>query len=151
FPVATLVRTSFAPGKGATDIAGWSLVHYRTFFGDPFYLGVVGETLLYGAIVTVATAILGFPVAYALARAGAKSRRFLLSIPLLPLTLSLIVNVFGWIVILGRAGLVNNLLLSLGLIERPLRLLFTQGAVLFVIGHTFFPFQVLSMLSVISQ
>ena len=151
FPVISLVRTSFGTGHGPGAATGWTMDHYQQFFGDPLYLKVLLETLLYGVIVSLSCAVIGFPMAYALARGSARSRRIGLSILLLPLMLSFIVSIFGWIVILGRGGLVNNLLLSLGVTEQPLRLLYTRGAVLFVLGYTFFPFMVLSILSVISQ
>jgi putative spermidine/putrescine transport system permease protein len=70
---------------------------------------------------------------------------------ILPLTLSLVVNVFGWLVILGGSGLANRTLLALGVIDAPLRLLFNRAAVLAVLAHTFLPFQVLSIMSVIAQ
>jgi putative spermidine/putrescine transport system permease protein len=65
--------------------------------------------------------------------------------------LSFIVSIFGWIVILSRGGLMNTVLLALGLVDQPLRLLYSETAVLFVLGYTFFPFQVLSILGVITQ
>lgn len=151
FPVISLVRTSFGIGHGPGVATGWTVEHYQQFFADPLYLSVVVETLIYGVIVSLGCAVIGFPMAYALARGSARSRRIGLSILLLPLMLSFIVSIFGWIVILGRGGPVNNLLLFLGVIEQPLRLLYTREAVLFVLGYTFFPFMVLSMLSVISQ
>lgn len=151
FPIASLIRTSFATGNGTNAFNGWTLAHYGQFFHDAFYLQVVARTLLYGVIVTVATALVGFPLAYALARAAPRDRRLGLSILMLPLMLSFIVSIFGWIVILSRGGLMNTVLIALGLIDQPLRLLYSETAVLFVLGYTFFPFQVLSILGVITQ
>jgi putative spermidine/putrescine transport system permease protein len=81
----------------------------------------------------------------------ARARRWRLALIILPLTLSLVVNVFAWLVILGGSGLVNELLLVTGLVHAPLRLLFNRGAVLVVLVHTFLPFQILSIMSVIAQ
>lgn len=151
FPIISLVRTSFATGSGTNAFHGWTLAHYGEFFRDPLYVQVVAETLLYGVIVTLGTAILAFPVAYALARDTPRGRRVGLSILMLPLMLSFIVSIFGWIVILSRGGLLNSVLIGLRIIDEPLRLLYTRSAVLFVLGYTFFPFQVLSILSVVTQ
>jgi putative spermidine/putrescine transport system permease protein len=151
FPIFSLVRTSFATGSGTNSFRGWTLVHYGDFFRDPLYLQVVAQTLWYGVIVTVGTAIVAFPLAYALARATPRRRRIGLSILMLPLMLSFIVSIFGWIVILGRGGLLNSVLMALHLIDEPLRILYTRNAVLFVLGYTFFPFQVLSILGVVTQ
>jgi putative spermidine/putrescine transport system permease protein len=150
-PVLILVRVSFSAGDQPFDVVGWSLRHYAKFFGDPFYLGVLAETLLYGLVVAVITLVVGFPVGYSLARMPAAARRWRIALIILPLTLSLVVNVFGWLVILGGEGLVNRALLATGLSDEPLRLLFNRGAVLLVLAHTFLPFQILSVMSVIAQ
>ena len=81
----------------------------------------------------------------------ARARRWRVALVILPLTLSLVVNVFGWLVILGGSGLANRTLLALGVIDAPLRLLFNRAAVLAVLAHTFLPFQVLSIMSVVAQ
>ena len=151
FPIVSLVRTSFATGNGTSAFKGWTLAHYEQLLRDPFYLQIVAETLLYGVVVTVGTAIVAFPLAYALARATPRKRRIGLSILMLPLMLSFIVSIFGWIVILSRGGLLNSVLMALHIVDEPLRLLYTRSAVLFVLGYTFFPFQVLSILGVITQ
>jgi putative spermidine/putrescine transport system permease protein len=148
-PTAWLIRASFFPQDRLFEAEGWSLVHYAKAFGDTFYLSVLLDTFMYGAIVTCGTAAVGFPVGYALARG--LSRPWHMFIVVLPLTLSLVVNVFGWLVILGRGGLLNSMLLGLGLIDEPIRFLFTLPAVLLVLGHTFLPFQILAIMSVVTQ
>lgn len=150
-PLLFLWRTSLYPADRSFGAAGWSLRHYAKFFGDPFYLGVLGETVLYGLVVALVTLVVGFPLGYSLARMPARARRWRVALVILPLTLSLVVNVFGWLVVLGGSGLVNRLLLALGVVEAPLRLLFNRAAVLVVLAHTFLPFQVLSIMSVVAQ
>jgi putative spermidine/putrescine transport system permease protein len=150
-PLLFLARTSLYPADRSFGAAGWSLRHYAKFFGDPFYLGVLGETVLYGVTVAVVTLVVGFPLGYSLARMPARARRWRVALVILPLTLSLVVNVFGWLVILGGSGLVNQTLLALGVVDAPLRLLFNRAAVLAVLAHTFLPFQVLSIMSVVAQ
>jgi putative spermidine/putrescine transport system permease protein len=150
-PLLFLGRTSLYPADRSFGAAGWSLRHYAKFFGDPFYLAVLGETVLYGVIVALVTLAVGFPLGYSLARMPARARRWRVALVILPLTLSLVVNVFGWLVILGGSGLANRALLALGVIDAPLRLLFNRTAVLAVLAHTFLPFQVLSIMSVVAQ
>jgi putative spermidine/putrescine transport system permease protein len=150
-PLLFLGRTSLYPADRSFGAAGWSLRHYAKFFGDPFYLAVLGETVLYGLIVALVTLVVGFPLGYSLARMPVRGRRWRVALVILPLTLSLVVNVFGWLVILGGSGLVNRTLLALGLVDAPLRLLFNRVAVLAVLAHTFLPFQVLSIMSVVAQ
>jgi putative spermidine/putrescine transport system permease protein len=150
-PILVLGRISLYPADRSFNVTGWSLRHYAKFFGDSFYLSVLWDTVLYGAIVAVVTLIIGFPLGYSLARMEPRARRWRIALVILPLTLSLVVNVFGWLVILGGGGMVNRLLVALGLIEAPLRLLFNRGAVIVVLAHTFLPFQVLSIMSVVAQ
>jgi putative spermidine/putrescine transport system permease protein len=150
-PLLFLGRTSLYPADRSFGAAGWSLRHYAKFFSDPFYLAVLGETVLYGVIVALVTLAVGFPLGYSLARMPACARRWRVALVILPLTLSLVVNVFGWLVILGGSGLANRTLLALGVIDAPLRLLFNRAAVLAVLAHTFLPFQVLSIMSVVAQ
>lgn len=151
FALAILARTSLMPTDGPRYSSGWSLRHYEAWFGDPFFIKVLVNTLAAGFAVTVLTAVIGFPLAYSLARSGERARRLKLIVLILPLSLSLVVNVFGWMVILGRNGLVNSLLVTIGLLDQPVQLLFNWGAVLIVLSHTFLPFQVLSIMGVIVQ
>src|SRR4051812_46432052 len=76
FPLAMLVRSSFMPGDGPGASPGWSLRHYAAMFADPFLIKVVLEPLAAGVAVTVFTAIVGFPLAYMLARSSERTRRF---------------------------------------------------------------------------
>lgn len=150
-PLLFLGRSSLYPTDRSFGATGWSLRHYAKVFGDPFYLGVLGETVLYGLVVALVTLVVGFPLGYSLARMPARARRWRVVVVILPLTLSLVVNVFGWLVILGGSGLVNSVLLGLGVVEAPVRLLFNRIAVLAVLAHTFLPFQILSIMSVVAQ
>ncbi|TIQ01505.1 MAG: ABC transporter permease, partial [Mesorhizobium sp.] len=118
---------------------------------DPFYQIVLVETIVYGLVVSVGSLLVGFPVGYSLARLPANKRRSRLILVILPLTLSLVVIVFGWIVILGRSGIVNQLLIGIGAVDSPVRLLYTKGAVLLVLLQQFLPFMILSVMSVCSK
>lgn len=95
--------------------------------------------------------VIGFPVGYSLGRLRPDERRWRLIIVILPLTLSLVVVVFGWLVILGGNGVVNFTLVGLGLIDSPQRLLFNRVAVLVVLVQQFLPFMILSVMSVVVQ
>lgn len=150
-PLLSLGRVSLFDSDKSFGGAGWTLRHYIKFLADSYYLAVLGETALYGFVVAVGCLIVGFPLGYSLARMSAAQRRWRIPLVILPLTLSLVVNVFGWLIILGRGGLVNKALIGLGIIETPLQLLFSTGTVLLVLAQTFLPFQVLSIMSVVTQ
>src|SRR5215467_7642334 len=121
-PIAWLVRISLYPQDQSYDLSGWPAVHYIKALTDDLYLESLARTTLYSLIVTLGTAILGFPLGYAAARG--RLRRWKLFFIVLPLTLSLVVNIFGWIMILGQNGLLNSVLLSLGVLDRPRQFLF---------------------------
>jgi putative spermidine/putrescine transport system permease protein len=148
-PIAWLVRISLYPQDQSYDLSGWSAVHYIKALTDDLYLESLARTTLYSLIVTLGTAILGFPLGYAAARG--RLRRWKIFFIVLPLTLSLIVNIFGWIMILGQNGLLNSVLLSVRLLDQPRQFLFGVGTVLVVLGHTYLPFQILSVMSVVAQ
>src|SRR5215207_2136403 len=98
-PMAGLLRASFSEGSRPYDVAGFSLQHYARLLLDGYYLGVIGETLLLGLASAIISLIVGFPVGYSLARLAPAKRRWRLVIVILPLTLSLVVVVFGWLVL----------------------------------------------------
>jgi len=113
-PMLGLLRTSFLPGERSFGATGFSFEQYVKFLGDGYYLGVLAETIGFGLAAAFVSLVLGFPVGYSLARLPPSKRRWRLIIVILPLTLSLVVVVFGWLVLLGRNGLVNSVLVGLG-------------------------------------
>ena len=121
--------------------SGFTLEHYRRFF-DPLYLGILGRTVFAALVCTVLCLLLGYPVAYAIARAGRWKNR-LLFLVVLPFWTSVLVRTFAMIFLLRDTGLINTALLSVGLIEKPLTLLYTSGAVMAGLVYTFLPFMVL--------
>src|SRR4051794_31147828 len=143
-PLAANGWRSFLPG------GEFSLAIYGRLL-DPYYLMVIANTLGLSFVVTFICLIMGYPIAYYLVRrAGRWSGRivFLLVAPLLT---SIIMRTFGWQVIFARRGLVNNVLLDLGWIERPLRLLNGPGSVVVGLVHVLVPFMVLSISSVLQS
>ncbi|MDA9421019.1 hypothetical protein XH97_02440 [Bradyrhizobium sp. CCBAU 53380] len=150
-PMLGLVRVSFYPGSTSIGASGFSFAQYAKFLSDWFYPSVLLGTLLDGLIVTSICLVLGFPVGYSLARQDPVRRRLRMILVILPLTLSLVVIVFGWMVILSRGGLLNRILMSIGLFETPQQLLFNRPAVIVVLVQQFIPFMILSIMSVVSQ
>ncbi|APG14959.1 hypothetical protein BKD09_42230 [Bradyrhizobium japonicum] len=150
-PVLQLLRSSFLPSNHLLDGTGFSLIQYVRFFSDSYYSSVLLETFVDGLIVSLTCLILGFPTGYSLARLPPLARRWRTIIVIMPLTLSLVVIVFGWLIILGRNGLLNSVLTGLGIAASPKQLLFTRPAVLVVLVQQFLPFMILSVMSVVAQ
>ena len=120
---------------------GFTLEHYRRFF-DPLYLDILRRTFVWSLACTAICLLLGYPVAYAIARAG-RWRHVLLFLVVLPFWTSFLVRTFAVIFLLRDTGLINTWLLRLGLVEDPVALLYTPFAVMAGLVYGFLPFMVL--------
>jgi putative spermidine/putrescine transport system permease protein len=109
---------------------------------------VLGRTLWISAVVTMACLLLGYPVAYVIASQPPGRANTLLFLVLLPFWTSLLVRTAAWVVLLQREGVLNSLLLSLGLVHEPLKMIFNRFAVYVAMVHVLLPFMVLPLYSV---
>ncbi len=151
-PVAALIPTSlrpYLPGRGIGE--GLTAEHYLKALTDPFYLEIILRTVGLGLVVTLLTLLVGYPLAYVLARSTSPWRHWLTLLVVFPLLLNLVVRTFGWIALLARRGLVNQWLIGLGVTEEPLRLMFNFTGLLIGMTHIFLPFMVLVLVAVIQN
>jgi spermidine/putrescine transport system permease protein len=118
---------------------GFTLEHYTRFF-DPLYLDILRRTFVWSVACTVICLVLGYPVAYAIARSG-RWKNFLLFLVVLPFWTSFLVRTFAMIFLLRDTGLVNTWLTQLGL--DPITMLYTPFAVMIGLVYGFLPFMVL--------
>jgi putative spermidine/putrescine transport system permease protein len=149
-PVALMLPISFrpyVPGQGIGD--AFTLQHYVRFVTDEYYLEIFGRTILLGATVTLLTLVIGYPLAYCLARTTSRWRSPLTILVVFPLLLNLVVRTFGWIALLANRGLINEMLVGLGWIETPIRLMFNFTGLLIGLTHIFLPFMVLMLVAAI--
>ena len=147
-PVGFLFRYSFYEVDIANQIAGgFSLANFGKLLTDGFYLQIMAKTLLLSFTVTVIALLIGLPLAVYLWRASRRMRFPFTILVLSPLLVSVVVSSYGWIVILGTKGIVNNLLLAAGLIDAPIKLLYTNTAIAIGLIHLVIPFMVLPILS----
>lgn len=151
-PLLFLVPTSlhpYVPGVGiGTE---WTLENYTRVLTDAFYMRIIGRTLVLGLVVTFLALLIGYPLAFFLARTQSRLRPWLVILVVFPLLLNIVVRSFGWIVLLSNRGLVNEWLLALGLIEAPLRLLYNFTGLLIGLTHIFLPFMVLVLIGTIQS
>ncbi|MCY9512860.1 ABC transporter permease [Paenibacillus apiarius] len=112
----------------------WTFAQYKLFFQDPYYIEVLWRTVKLSLWTVLACLILGYPVAMYMARATPKMRGFITFLIISPHLISVVIRNFGWVVILSDNGFINSALLKLGLIDKPLRLLYNELGV--VIGLT---------------
>ena len=151
-PVGLLVPTSFRPYVPLVGITGgFTMSHYTKLVTDLYYLEIIGRTLGLGLTVTVLTLVIGYPVAFFLARTRSRWRSWLTIVIVFPLLLNLVVRTFGWIALLAQNGLVNQALQALGLVDGPVKLLFNFAGVLIGMTHIFLPFMVLILVGAIQN
>ena len=130
----------------------FSLEHYRHFFREPLYGIILLRTMRISLYVTVLCFLIGYPVAYFLANLkNQRLRNILMICVLLPFFTSILVRSYAWVVLFQTTGLVNQALLALGLVEKPLTILYTEFAVLVGMVHILLPFMVLPVYSLLNN
>lgn len=144
---------SFAEGfKGLFEkFTQLDFENYVLVLGDWLYLYSYIQSVLIAALSTAILLLVGYPVAYAIARAPRDIRPVLLLLIVLPFFTSFLIRVYAWIGILSREGLLNQALLSLGLISEPLQILSTNTAVIIGIVYSYFPFMVLPLYAALER
>ena len=151
FFVAPLVQLFVLSLHNDTAGVVWGIGQYVHFLTDPFSLSVLGSTLLLGAEVTALCLVLGFPIAWLYHRVGSRAQTLIILIVLLPLLTSVVVRTFAWIVILGRQGIINSTLLSIGAIDTPMRLLYTQVGGVFALAQVQMPLMTLPLITALGR
>ncbi len=130
--------------------ARFTLEHYARLW-DPLYARILWRSLWLAIATTLITIVLAYPFAYALARAPQRWKTSLLLLSVIPFWTNFLIRTYAWMVILRSNGLVNAVLSSLGLIQEPLSLLFTPGAVLLGLVYGFLPFMILPIYAAIDR
>ena len=115
---------------------------------ESVFRNVLGRTLWIAGVVTLACLALGYPVALFIVRQPPQRAALFLFLVLLPFWTSLLVRTVAWVVLLQREGILNNLLLSLGIVHEPLRMIFNRFAVYVAMVHVLLPFMVLPLYAV---
>ncbi|MCL5424974.1 MAG: ABC transporter permease subunit [Gammaproteobacteria bacterium] len=122
-----------------------SLGNYLFLLSDSLYVAAYWGSIKTAFIATSVCLLIGYPMAYAMARAPARWQLLLLLLVMLPSWTSFLIRVYAWMGILSNSGLINNLLLGLGLIDSPIRMMNTQFAVTIGIVYAYLPFMVLPL------
>lgn len=149
WPCLMMLQVSFQ--DRFPDPTGYTLEHYRTVLTDPYFLRIIGRTFLLAAVVTLITAVAGYPIAWYLARSSSRRKHLIFLGIIAPLLVSIIVRTLGWTIILGNEGLVNALLRELGVIDEPLKLMQGFWSVVLGMVHILLPFMILSVAAVVGK
>ena len=147
-PLALVLGISF--GTNSPDLAppvelGWSFASFKLLFTDDLYLAAWLSSLRIAATSTLGTLLLGYPMAYAIARARPSLRPLLLTLVILPFWTSFLIRVYAWMGLLAENGILNQFLRWSGLVAHPGTILGTEWAVHLGIIYTYLPFMVLPL------
>ncbi|HTV79344.1 MAG TPA: ABC transporter permease subunit [Steroidobacteraceae bacterium] len=121
------------------------LANYSFLFTDPLYISAYLYSLKVALVSTLLCLLLGYPMAYTIARAGGAARNVLLMLVILPFWTSFLLRVYAWIGLLKHNGVINNVLMYLGIIHQPLTMLQTDFAVYVGIVYSYLPFMILPL------
>ena len=119
----------------------YTFAHYSSLLGDPYFYEIFLRTMWISALTTLLCVLIGVPEAYILSRMGAPWRSIFLILILTPLLISVVVRAFGWSLLLGADGLVNQTLQAFG--GSPMKLLYTPFAVVIALVHVMLPFMII--------
>ncbi|CAM5184280.1 ABC transporter, membrane spanning protein OS=Castellaniella defragrans (strain DSM / CCUG 39792/ 65Phen) OX=1437824 GN=BN940_05661 PE=3 SV=1 [Castellaniella denitrificans] len=138
-----LVRSVLEPTPG--------LENYATLFGSTTYLKVFSNTFLVASLVTIVSVVVGFPVAWVLAILPRRWAVFLLAVIVLSMWTNLLARTYAWMVLLQRTGIINKILMHLGIIDSPLALVNNITGVTIGMVYIMLPFIILPLMGVISS
>lgn len=150
-PLLYMIALSFAtPGAGSSTIWKFTLDNYRKI-GEPVYLQSFIQSFQLAITSTVLIVLLGYPFGYFMAELSEKGKKRMMLLIMIPFWTSSLIRMYGWILILQAKGVLNTLLLKLGLIEEPLKILYSYPAVVIGMIYALLPFMILSVYSSVEK
>ncbi len=145
-PMAFILVYSFYENIDlAVDVPAFQFGNWQEFFTDGYYHTAIWKTLRLSLIVTVLAAVLGYIPAYFIAYTTFRHKWLLLLLLILPFWVSFIIRTLSWIHIMGNQGAINGALLWLGVIDEPIKLMFSEFAVIVGFIHVFLPYMILNI------
>ncbi len=138
-----------ATKDGIEWLINWD--NYLLLLDDPLYIAALLNSLKIAGISTLIALLIGYPMAYAIARAPESRRGILMMLVILPFWTSFLIRVYAWMSILSTTGLLNSFLLWLGVIDAPLEIIYTTFAIHLGIVYSYLPFMVLPLVATLSR
>lgn len=148
FLIIPLFSTLFMTFKGEN---GLTLSRYYAFFSDKYHMTIYFRTLKLALITTAICVFLGFPTSYYISRANKNVKGLYIIFAVFPLLTSAVVRSFSWMVILGRKGIINTLLMKLSLIDKPLNILYNEFSIVAGLVYLFLPLMIMSLIGVMDN
>lgn len=150
-PLLIVVAVSFAGRTPYGQVIFYFTIDNYLRFLEPLYLKIFADTLVVAIVTTLATILMGYPLAYTIAQLPKKWQQPGLILVMIPFWINFLIRSYAWVIILRSQGVVNTLLLNLGLIDQPLQMLYNDMAVMLGMVYALLPFMVLPIYVSIEQ
>ena len=150
-PLCDLLTMSFRGENDYGDMV-WTLQNYINFFDEPIYWLTFVRTCLYAVVTTVIVFLLSMPVSFYIAKlARARVQGALMIMLLLPFWVSELVRIYGWMILLRESGVLNFFMLKIGLIDKPIEMLYNDATMIMGLVYTSMLFMVVPLVSVMES
>lgn len=143
-PMLYVFFLSFLSTDGYRTIFKFTLDNYKNL-ANPTYLEIYANSFLIAFLTTVICIIVGYPLAYQMAKAGRKKKTVMMVLLMLPFWTNSLIRLNAWKTLLGKTGILNNILLDFGIVNKPLEFLYTRGAVLLGMVYILIPYMILPL------
>ena len=150
-PMLIVVAVSFASRTAYGQVVfDWTIQNYIRFL-EPLYVSIFVQTLVVALVTTMFTILMGYPLAYYIAQLPKRWQQPGLILCMIPFWINFLIRSYAWVIILRAQGVLNTLLLKIGLINQPLQLLYNEGAVMLGMIYALLPFMILPIYVSIEQ
>ena len=142
-PLLIVVAVSFASRTAYGQIVfDWTFQNYARFL-DSLYISIFGRTIFIAVVTTVCTILMGYPLAYCIARLPRRLRQKGLILCMIPFWINFLIRSYAWVIILRSQGVLNTILMKLEIISQPIQFLYNEGAVMLGMVYALLPFMIL--------
>lgn len=150
-PVLYMVAVSFAQNEAGTGFRWAFTLENFAKMRDGIYLQCFRESFRLALSTTALNVLIGYPYGYFMGKLGTKGKRVMMFLVMVPFWTSSLIRLYGWLILLQAKGALNNALLALGLIDQPLKILYTYPAVLIGMVYGLLPFMILAVYSSVEK
>ena len=150
-PLLYMIALSFATNHEGLGVTfRFTLENFKKM-ADPVYVGTFVQSFQVAIMTTILVVVIGYPFGYFMAKQSKRGKRFLMFLIMVPFWTSSLLRMYGWIIVLQAKGIVNTVLIRLGLIRVPIKILYSYPAVLIGMVYALLPFMILSVYSSVEK
>lgn len=151
FADPVIAQPPFTPFFDETGGISATVGNYVFLLTDKLYIVTYLKSVLMATVATVVCLLIGFPMAYGIARANTGTRNILLLLIILPFWISFLLRVYAWIGLMNNYGVINNLLIWLGVVDQPMQMMYTDFAIYVGLVYSYLPFMILPLYATLER